>query len=100
FGTNRAPRRSHALSHAAASDVDKRQSEIHSAASTNLDFLAALALPTVYQYAFPDVFLSVWQWLCTYISKTRDFSQLALGLPRGFGNTMVIKLFILYTILF
>jgi len=81
-------------------DISASTEEIHSAASTNLDFLAALALPTVYQYAFPDVFLSVWQWLCTYISKTRDFSQLALGLPRGFGKTMVIKLFILYTILF
>lgn len=74
--------------------------QLHNAAKDSLDFLAALAMPTVYQYAFPDTFISVWDWLCTNVHKVRDFSQLALGLPRGFGKTMVIKLFILYTILF
>lgn len=69
-------------------------------ARESLDFLAALAMPTVYQYAFPPVFLAVWNWLKEYIAKQRDFSQLALGLPRGFGKTMLIKLFILYCILF
>ena len=66
----------------------------------SLDFLAGVAMPTVYQYAFPPVFLAVWDWLREYIHKQRDFSQLALGLPRGFGKTMLMKLFILYCILF
>jgi hypothetical protein len=57
-------------------------------------------MPNVYQYAFPDIYLSIWQWLLDYVSRTRDFSQLALGLPRGFAKTMVIKLFILFCILF
>lgn len=67
---------------------------------TSPDFLAGLAMPTVYQYAFPLVYLAIWAWLIEYSAKARDFSQLALGLPRGFGKTMVIKLFILYCILF
>lgn len=70
------------------------------AARTSMDFLAALCIPLVYRFAFPSVFLSIWTWLVTYVHKERDFSQLALGLPRGFGKTLVIKLFILYCIFF
>jgi len=66
----------------------------------SLDFLAGLATPLVYQYQYPPVFLAVWDWLREYVHKTRDFSQLALGLPRGFGKTALMKLFILYCILF
>lgn len=67
---------------------------------SSLDFLAGVATPTVYQYAYPPVFLAVWDWLRDYVHRTRDFSQLALGLPRGFGKTALMKLFILYCILF
>ena len=74
--------------------------EIHDAARESLDFLAALAMAQVYKYAFPPIFIAVWNWLTDYAFKTRDFSQLALGLPRGFGKTMVIKLYILFCILF
>src|SRR5574343_454802 len=81
-------------------EIAASSQEIHDAAKESLDFLAALAMPLVYQYEFPPVFLSIWDWLTTYAHKVRDFSQLALGLPRGFGKTMVIKLFILYCILF
>jgi len=69
-------------------------------ARNSLDFLAALAMPATYQYEFPPVFLTVWSWLLDYSHKVRDFSQLALGLPRGFGKTMLMKLFVLYCILF
>lgn len=74
--------------------------QVQESARNSLDFLAALATPDVYKYLFPPVYLSVWQWLLTYIHKKRDFSQLALGLPRGFGKTAVVKLFLLYCILF
>src|SRR6478736_3114505 len=74
--------------------------EVHDLAKNSLDFLAALALPTVFKYLFPMVFQSIWNWLVLYVHKVRDFSQLAIGLPRGFGKTMLIKIFILYTILF
>ena len=74
--------------------------EIQESAKNSLDFLAALVAPNVYQYAFPPVYLAVWTWLLEFIYKERDFSQLALGLPRGFGKTMLMKLFIIYCILF
>jgi hypothetical protein len=69
-------------------------------ARNNLDFLAGLAMPVIFKYFFPAVFKAIWSWLCETVQKTRDFSQLAIGLPRGFGKTIVIKLFVLYCILF
>lgn len=74
--------------------------EVISNAKDSLDFLAALALPMIFKYFFPPVFLAVWKWLRSYAHQVRVFPQLALGLPRGFGKTTVIKLFVLYCILF
>jgi hypothetical protein len=77
-----------------------KTTEVYELAKNSLDFLAALALPTVFRYLFPAVFQSIWTWLISYVHKVRDFSQLAIGLPRGFGKTMLIKIFVLYCILF
>lgn len=74
--------------------------EVEQHAKDSLDFLAAMAMPTVFRYFFPPVFLSIWSWLLSYVHRFRDFSQLAIGLPRGFGKTFLIKLFVLYCILF
>lgn len=74
--------------------------QIEKLAKESLDFLAALCMPIVFRYLFPPVFKSIWNWLISFVHKTRDFSQLAIGLPRGFGKTMLIKIFILFCILF
>jgi len=74
--------------------------EVEELSKKSLDFLAALAMPTIFRYLFPPVFKAIWDWLLSYVNKTRDFSQLAIGLPRGFGKTMLMKIFILYVILF
>lgn len=74
--------------------------EVYALAKDSLDFLAAIAMPDVFKYMFPTVFKSIWAWILAYIYKSRDFSQLAIGLPRGFGKTIVIKLMILYAIIF
>ena len=77
-----------------------KSAEIQELCKQSLDFLSALALPTVFKYFFPPVFKSIWSWLLSYVHKQRDFSQLVIGLPRGFGKTMLMKIFILYCILF
>lgn len=74
--------------------------QVHELARTSLDFLGALASPLAFIFCFPPVFISVWLWLLDAVGKIRAFPQLALGLPRGFGKTTVIKLFVLYCILF
>lgn len=76
------------------------QAQVHELSKTNLDFLAALAMPDAISFGFPVTYQAVWQWLHTYVALLRDFSKLALGLPRGFAKTTLIKLFILYCVLF
>jgi hypothetical protein len=74
--------------------------QVEELARTSLDFLAGMAMPTIFRYFFPDTFQNIWRWLLSYIHKSRDFSQLAIGLPRGFAKTTFIKIFLLYVILF
>jgi hypothetical protein len=82
------------------SEISFSSAEVVEACRKSLDFLAGVAMPAVFKYLFPPVFIAIWDWLLSYVHKHRDFSQLAIGLPRGFGKTMLIKLFILYCILF
>ena len=84
----------------AVQDISFDHNQVHELARNSLDFLAGLAAPLVFKFYFPPVFLSVWLWLLSFVNKIRSFPQLALGLPRGFGKTTVIKLFVLYCILF
>lgn len=81
-------------------DANFNVNEVQELCRISLDFLAAIALPLVFKYFFPDTFKKIWEWLLHHVHKTRDFSQLVIGLPRGFGKTMLIKIFILYCVLF
>lgn len=83
-----------------SNEISASTAEIQETARGSLDFLASLAMPLVFTFMYPLVFQSVWKWLLQFTSRTRDFSQLALGLPRGFGKTTLIKIYILYCILF
>lgn len=74
--------------------------DIQHVAKNNLDFLAALIMPLVFTYCFPPVFQSVWKWLISYVEQERSFPQLALGLPRGFGKSTLMKIYLIYCILF
>ncbi len=74
--------------------------DIQQLAKQDLDFLAALIMPLIFKYCFPPVFKSVWTWLLSYVHTARTFPQLALGLPRGFGKSTLMKVFLVYCILF
>lgn len=81
-------------------EVAASTAEIQDVAKNSLDFLASLAMPAVFSFLYPPLFQAIWKWLLDFTNRTRDFSQLALGLPRGFGKTTLIKIYILYCILF
>lgn len=76
------------------------QQQVHTLAKGNLDFLAALAMPDAITFDFPITYIAVWNWLLSFVFKARTFPKLALGLPRGFAKTTLIKIFILFCILF
>lgn len=78
--------------------VDAKQ--VADAAKADVNFLSALAMPTVFEFNWPRILVGVWLWLVQEVHKARTFQNMALGLPRGFGKTTLVKLFILYCILF
>lgn len=81
-------------------EVGVSAQELQQAAKSDLNILAALLMPVIFKYLYPPVFKSVWTWLTNYASQTRTFPQLALGLPRGFGKSTLMKIFLIYCILF
>jgi hypothetical protein len=74
--------------------------QVQALAKQDLDFLAGLLMPLIFTYSFPPVFQAAWAWMLQYVDQKRIFPQLALGLPRGFGKTTLMKIFIMYCILF
>lgn len=70
------------------------------AARIDLNVLAGLAIPDVFRYLFPPMLLAAWQILTTKEQEIRSFPKIALGIPRGHAKTTLIKLFVLYCILF
>ena len=84
----------------ALSDIRLTAAEVALAAKESPDFLAGLAMPEIFTYSWPPLFLALWAWLREQVDLDRAFQKLALGLPRGFGKTTLVKLFILYCILF
>lgn len=69
-------------------------------AEQDVNFLAILALMDVFQYKFPDLLVAMWQLMKSKVHLVRDFSKLALGIPRGFAKTTFVKIWIVYCILF
>lgn len=74
--------------------------EIIDLCRTDLNFLAAVAMPDVFRHPFPPVLLAAWQLLIQNAQLENKFPQLALGIPRGHAKTTLIKLFVLWCILF
>lgn len=83
-----------------SNDNSYDRSQVVAAAESDVNFLAGLAMPTVFKHLLPKTLLLVWALLTQASHKVRDFTQLVLGIPRGHGKTTLIKIFILYCILF
>jgi hypothetical protein len=83
------------------SQLGASSDEIQALAKADLDFLAALIMPLVFKFCYPSVFKEgVWPWLIDFVKQPRAFPQLALGLPRGFAKSTLMKIFLIYCILF
>lgn len=76
-------------------------SDVRELAEQHPDFLGALAIPEIHTAQLPPFYLSVWQLLTGYAKELKPVVKyFALGLPRGFGKTTLVKLLLLWVILF
>lgn len=82
-------------------EISLTRDEILEGCRVDLNFLAAVSMPTMYKFEFPPVLLTAWQLLTEgSLSVTKLFPQIALGIPRGHAKTTLIKLWILFCILY
>lgn len=76
------------------------QEQVREYAEIDLNFLAGLVMPLVFKYLFPPVLIGVWALLKREVVKVKVFSQIALGIPRGHAKTTLIKIFIVFIVLY
>jgi hypothetical protein len=69
-------------------------------AELDLNVLAMLCLFDTMQFKYPDMFIAMWQLMKSKVHLVRDFSKIALGIPRGFAKTTFVKIWIIYCVLF
>lgn len=81
-------------------DASSDRAGITQAAKTNLDFLASLILTDIYEYGYPPLFHAIWQLITVEATVERGKPKYALGIPRGFSKTVVLKLYAVWLILF
>lgn len=80
--------------------VATSREESIAAAQADLNFLAAICIPEIFKFLFPPIFKALWQWITANLAIERGKQRLAIGLPRGFGKTIFLKLIVVYTVLF
>lgn len=74
--------------------------EVADAARQDFNFFAALCIPEVFKFNFPPELVSIFQILVQCFGKDRDFTKIALALPRGHGKSTMLKILIAFIILF
>lgn len=79
------------------------QQEVIDTCMTDLNFMAKFFLPTVCKDDFPELIDSVWRlWIdgASKLVRYRGEFKTATAIPRGYAKTTLIKLFIIWLILF
>ncbi len=87
---------------AAPQELQFSQEEAKQAMFSSLDYFASIALPTVCTKPFSPLHHSIWQEMTEAVCQQEweEVLRFALGIPRGHAKTQLIKLLILYIILF
>lgn len=81
-------------------DVGVSRDEALLACKNDLDFFAAVCLPEVYKFKFPPLYHAMWKVLCDELDKETGQPKFAIGLPRGFAKTLLLKLLTVRVIVF
>lgn len=81
-------------------DYNLSRSEAIQGFRESVDFLAANILGEVYSYGYPPILKAMWQLICASCLKHQGKDRYALGIPRGFSKTILLKLYCVWLILF
>jgi hypothetical protein len=81
-------------------DISSDRASLTEACRTQLDFLAALILTDIYEYGYPPILQAVWQLITAEAGAKKGKPRYALGIPRGFSKTVLLKLYVVWLILF
>lgn len=66
----------------------------------SLDFLASMILTDIYAYGYPPELKAAWQLICTSALSLAGKPKHAVGIPRGFAKTILLKLYVVWLVLF
>lgn len=67
---------------------------------SSLDFLAMFILTELYAYGYCKILKAMWQEIVRSAQKKVGKDRFALGIPRGFSKTILLKLYVVWVILF
>lgn len=81
-------------------DESFNREEVSNLCYESLDFLCATAVPEMFKFMLPPILHAIWSLLLRYVFNYSGEDKIALGIPRGHGKTTLVKLFILFVILF
>lgn len=82
---------------ASVKEVAVSSTQAAAAAQQDFNFLAALAMPGEFLFAFPSFYLTLFALLTGFKAKVERF---AIGIPRGFAKTTFIKILCVWYVLF
>lgn len=74
--------------------------EVKSLMRESIDVFGSIVAPDYVIYMFPLFYTFLWGKITAAFHRNRDFSKFAIGLPRGHAKTFVVKLILLYAIMF
>jgi hypothetical protein len=74
--------------------------ELIDAAKEDLNLFAAICIPEIFRFNFPPIFLAIWKLLTDNALLEVGQEKIAIGLPRGFGKTVLLKLFVAWLVAF
>ena len=77
--------------------------QVYAKLATDLNFLSKFLLGDVFKYDWPPLIVAVWSLLIQSVASLQDYAgeaNLAIGIPRGFAKSTLMKIFCCYCLMF
>lgn len=77
--------------------------QVYAKLATDLNFLSKFLLGDVFKYDWPPLIVAVWSLLIQSLASLQEYAgeaNLAIGIPRGFAKSTLMKIFCCYCLMF